>query len=194
MPDVASLGSPADLMATSALQLFAGSERRVAMSQARLERVSRSLTRRLPRRSALRGLASGAAGMAAALGGATLLRQRAAAQESTPAAGGAAFVALRSYHLRPDRTMDELAAMVGEGFVPIISKIPGFREYMLVDAGDGAFFSVSVFADEAGADASTTNAADWVKANVAELIEGPPEVTEGSLRVHATGAAEPETV
>lgn len=164
------------------------------MSHARMEQISRPLTHRLPRRRALRGLATGAAGVAASLAGTTLLRQRTMAQEGTPSAGGNAFVALRRYKLRPDRTMDELAAMVGDGFVPIISKMPGFREYMLIDAGDGAFFSVSVFADEAGADASTTNAADWVKANVAELIEGAPEVTEGALRIHVTGEAASETV
>jgi hypothetical protein len=90
--------------------------------------------------------------------------------------------------------MDELVKLVNNGFVPIISKIPGFKEYLLVDAGAGAHLSVSLFADERGAEASNSAAADWAAANVAQLIEGPPEVTEGWVRIQVTAAGTTETV
>jgi hypothetical protein len=90
--------------------------------------------------------------------------------------------------------MDELVKLVNDGFVPIISKIPGFQEYFLVDAGTGAHMSVSLFADQGGAEASTKAAADWAAANVAPLIEGPAEVTDGWVRIHVTAAGTTESV
>ena len=158
------------------------------MSRLQLDAIAGSLARRLPRRVALVQLAAGVgAGFLASAG-------RALAQEATPPAGGSGFLVVRSYQLKPGNSMDELVKRVQEGFVPIISTIPGFQEYALVDGGAGAHFSVSLFADKSGADASTKAAADWAVANVAPLIEGPPQVTDGWVRVHVTGASTTETV
>lgn len=57
--------------------------------------------------------------------------------------------------------------------------------YGLVDAGDGTIASVSVFEDQAGAEASTEKAADWVRENLAELVEGAPQVVSGEVTVSA---------
>jgi hypothetical protein len=80
--------------------------------------------------------------------------------------------------------MDELVERVNEGFVPIVSQIPGFQEYLFVDAGDGAHLTISLYDDPSGAEQSTQNAASWAADAVAELIEGPPEVTTGWVRIH----------
>jgi hypothetical protein len=73
---------------------------------------------------------------------------------------------------------------VNQGFLPIISKAPGFVAYYIVDAGNDVVASVSVFEDEAGAEESNRMAADWVKENIASLVSGSPEITAGAVTVH----------
>jgi hypothetical protein len=75
---------------------------------------------------------------------------------------------------------------VEQGFVPIISKAPGFVAYYVVDAGNDVVASVSVFQDQAGAEESNRMAADWVKENIASLVSGAPEITAGAVTVHKT--------
>jgi hypothetical protein len=84
--------------------------------------------------------------------------------------------------------MEELAAAVESGFVPILREVPGYREYSLVETGEGVI-SISVFADQAGAEESTRRAADWVQQNLAGFFAGPPTVTAGSVWLHDFGAA-----
>jgi hypothetical protein len=80
--------------------------------------------------------------------------------------------------------MDDLVERVNARFVPIISQIQGFQEYLFVDAGEGAHLTISLFDDPGGAEKSTQNAANWAAENVAALIEGPPDVTTGWVRIH----------
>ena len=80
----------------------------------------------------------------------------------------------------------EIAQRVNQGFVPIISKAPGFIAYHLVDAGNDVVATVSVFQDQAGAEESNRMAADWVKSSIASLLSGPPEITAGTVTVHTT--------
>ena len=48
---------------------------------------------------------------------------------------------------------------MGAGFVPIVSRIPGFQEYLFVDAGDGVHLTISLYDDPSGAEQSTQDAA-----------------------------------
>ena len=89
------------------------------------------------------------------------------------------FVSIRKYK---SSSPDELIRRASEGFVPIISKAPGFAAYYVVNAGNGVAVSVSVFETKAGADESNTLAAGWVKENVASLVVGPPEIMQGDAR------------
>ena len=139
----------------------------------------------LSRRSAVRRLGSG--GLAALLASSFI---PAAAQEASPMigtpAGGRAYLALRQYQLAPGHTMEELSALVESGFIPILQQVPGFLEYVLVETGEGVI-SISVFADQAGAEASTARAADWVQQTLAGFFTGPPVVTTGSVWLHDGG-------
>jgi hypothetical protein len=63
-----------------------------------------------------------------------------------------------------------------------ISAIPGFRAYYLVRTGDG-MTTVSVFDDQAGADASTDAAAAYIRENLADVSPGPPQVTGGEVAI-----------
>jgi hypothetical protein len=58
---------------------------------------------------------------------------------------------------------------------------PGFIAYDWVDAGDGVMMSTSIYEDQAGAEASTAGAVDWVSENLASLLPNPPQVTAGEV-------------
>ncbi|GAA1415821.1 hypothetical protein ACFQZ4_41520 [Catellatospora coxensis] len=75
----------------------------------------------------------------------------------------------------------EAARRVKEGFVPIISAVPGLLAYYWVDAGNGVMVSTSVFASRDGADESNRMAADWVRENLAALLPNPPQITAGEV-------------
>jgi len=93
------------------------------------------------------------------------------------------YASVRRYEMDPG-SVDEVMRRVEEGFVPIVSKAPGFIAYYALDAGDGVVASITVFEDQAGAEESDRMAADWVKENVASLLPTPPEATAGDVRVH----------
>ncbi|MCP2322248.1 hypothetical protein HDA40_000755 [Hamadaea flava] len=78
----------------------------------------------------------------------------------------------------------EAGRRVDEGFVPIISTVPGFLAYYWVDAGDGVMVSTSVFESRDGAENSNNKAADWVKENLASLLPNPPQITAGEVVAH----------
>ena len=78
----------------------------------------------------------------------------------------------------------EVARRARDGFLPIISEIDGFVAYYLIDAGGGVIVALSVFRDQAGADQSTADAADFVRENLAPLLPNPPQVTAGSVTAH----------
>lgn len=90
------------------------------------------------------------------------------------------YVVIRRYEA-DIASSDEVVRRVREGFLPLIQQRPGFVAYHLVDAGDGVITSISIFRDHAEANESTRNAAEWVKANLAELVQGPPEIISGKV-------------
>jgi hypothetical protein len=65
-------------------------------------------------------------------------------------------------------------------FGPMLSKRPGFQGYWAVDAGDGVLATITVFESEEAALESTSAARAWVRENLPELAELPPQVTAGS--------------
>ena len=112
----------------------------------------------------------GASGLGGALLGSGLLA--ASAQEATPEAGQAGDYWRSAIQFAPGHTMGELVAAVESGFMPIVTQVPGFVEYFLVETEEGAI-SISVFTDQAGAEESTKRAADWVADNLAGFFAGP---------------------
>jgi hypothetical protein len=81
----------------------------------------------------------------------------------------------------------EAARVVQEGFVPLISKLPGFIAYYWVDAGNGVMISVSIYTNKAAEEESNRVAADFAKKHMAPLLPNPPQITAG--HVVATAAA-----
>ncbi len=93
------------------------------------------------------------------------------------------YTAIRQYKTNPGAAA-EIGRLVEEGFLPIISKAPGFVAYYALDTGNDTVVSVSVFQNQAGSEESNRLAADWVKQNIASLFAGPPEVIDGEIIVH----------
>ena len=136
----------------------------------------------ISRRSAMFRLGGG--GLAVLLAS-SALPTAALAQDASPMPGaeGKAYLAIRQYELSEGKTIEELTAAVESGFIPILKEVAGYQEYILLDTGAGVI-SISIFADEAGAEESTTRAADWVGENLAGMFSGPPVVTTGSVWLH----------
>ena len=75
----------------------------------------------------------------------------------------------------------EAERVVQEGFVPLISKLPGFISYYWTDAGSNVMISVSVYTTKEAEEESTRIAADFVKQHMTALLPNPPRVTAGHV-------------
>jgi len=78
----------------------------------------------------------------------------------------------------------KVAKVAEEGFVPIISEMPGFVAYYHVDAGDGVIVSTSVFEHKDAEEQSTFRAGELVQEHLAPLLPNPPQVTAGEVDVY----------
>jgi hypothetical protein len=93
------------------------------------------------------------------------------------------YAAVRHYHFKKEDG-DQIDKIIQEGFVPLLKKAKGFVRYYWVDTGNGEGASLSVFEDKAGADESIKIAAEFVKAQMANLLTQKPEVIEGPVKAH----------
>ena len=91
---------------------------------------------------------------------------------------------IRRYKVNTD-AVAALAVRVEDGFIPIISRLPGFVSYMVVDGGDGIVASISIFESEESAKQSNTAAAAWVQENLSDVITEVPEITAGEIALAA---------
>ena len=89
------------------------------------------------------------------------------------------YVAVRRYEGVTDPS--EAGRLVDEGFLPIISEMPGFVAYYLVDAGDGVMVSTSVFEHKDAEEQSNFVAGEFVAEHLAPLLRTPPQVTAGEV-------------
>ena len=78
----------------------------------------------------------------------------------------------------------KVARIVNEGFVPLISEMPGFVAYYCVDAGDGVMVSSSVFEHKDAEEQSTFRAGEFVAEDLGHLAPNPPQVTAGEVVVY----------
>jgi hypothetical protein len=89
------------------------------------------------------------------------------------------YIAVRRYEGVTD---PQKVAKVGqEGFVPIISQMPGFVAHYFVDAGDGVMVATSVFEHEDAEEQSTFVAGEFVAEHLGPLSPNPPQVTAGEV-------------
>ncbi|MCC7450779.1 MAG: hypothetical protein IT324_25415 [Anaerolineae bacterium] len=89
------------------------------------------------------------------------------------------YIAVRRSKLAPG-TIDEAIRRIQEGFLPLISQMPGFITYYVVDIGNDTIMTVNIFEDQAGADTSTQAASDWAQQNLASMVT-PLDVVAGTV-------------
>lgn len=90
------------------------------------------------------------------------------------------YASIRRYRIDA-AAVAALKVRVEDGFVPILSKLPGFVSYMLVDAGDGVVATISIFESEEAAEQSNAAAANWVKESLADVVDQAPDITAGEI-------------
>ena len=89
------------------------------------------------------------------------------------------YVAVRRYEGVTNPS--EAGRIVDEGFVPLISEMPGFIAYYWVDAGDGVMISTSVFEHKDAEEQTNFVAGEFVAEHLAPLMPNPPQVTAGEV-------------
>lgn len=94
---------------------------------------------------------------------------------------GQVYMAIRKYYILPGAS-EEFLQRVQEGFVPIISQLPGFIAYHVLQVGNDQMATISIFNTPVGAVESTPSALQWVQEHIAGLIQGAPEVMTGQIR------------
>lgn len=86
---------------------------------------------------------------------------------------------------------DQIARRIELGFVPILTAAAGFVSYTVVDIGNDDLLTVSVFDDKAEADRVGQAATGWAIENLGPLVQGPPQVTVGEIKVRTVGSGQP---
>lgn len=97
---------------------------------------------------------------------------------------------IRRYEGVDQNRTEELTKKVGESLIPKLSKLEGFSEYYLIEAGNGIMTSVGIFDTPTHASESTRVAADWVREeNLESALPNPPKVTDGEIIARQASAA-----
>jgi hypothetical protein len=95
----------------------------------------------------------------------------------------------RRYECIDQSRIEELTWKVNESLIPRLSKLPGFKGYFLMEAGDGVVRSTSLFDTSVQAEDSTRVAAGWTQEQKLEkLVPNPPKVIVRKVIAHETKA------
>jgi hypothetical protein len=79
------------------------------------------------------------------------------------------------------RSVAEAARRAESGIGQMLKRSSGFRGYYVFDAGDGVGGSVTFFETREEAVAANEKALAWVRASLADIMDGEPEVTFGAV-------------
>ena len=84
-----------------------------------------------------------------------------------------------------NRTL-ELTTKVNETLVPKLNKLPGFKGYFLIEAGNGVFSSLGLFETPEQGMESTKVVSTWIRDEKLEtLIPNEPKITSGRIVAHS---------
>jgi len=96
---------------------------------------------------------------------------------------------LRRYEGIDESRIDEIGRKVNESLLPRLTEMPGFKGYVLMDAGNGAISSISLFETSSQAEDSSRAAAEWTQEeNLGELVPNAPKVTVRKVLAYETKA------
>ena len=93
---------------------------------------------------------------------------------------------IRRYDGVDQNRTTELTSKVNETLVPKLNKLPGFKGYYLIDAGNGVFSSLGLFETPEQGMESTKLVSTWIREEKLEtILPNEPKITSG--RVVANG-------
>jgi hypothetical protein len=80
----------------------------------------------------------------------------------------------------------ELTRKVSETLVPKLEKLPGFKGYYLVDAGNGVFSSLGLFETPEQGMESTKFVTTWIREEKLDtILPNEPKITSGEIVAHS---------
>src|SRR4029453_15263470 len=80
----------------------------------------------------------------------------------------------------------ELTNKVSETLVPKLNKLPGFKGYYLIDAGNGVFSSLGLFETPEQGMESTKLVTTWIREEKLDtLLPNEPKITSGRVVAHS---------
>ena len=92
------------------------------------------------------------------------------------------FATIRRYDGVDQNRSAELTRKVNETLVPKLSKLPGFKGYYLIDAGDGVFSSLGLFETPEQGMESTKLVSTWIREEKLEtILPNEPKITSGRV-------------
>ena len=95
----------------------------------------------------------------------------------------------RRYEGIDQSRIEELSRKVNDSLIPKLSKLPGFKGYFLIEAGEGVVKSTTFFDTSSQAEDSTRVAAEWMQEEKLEkLVPNAPNVTVRKVIAHETKA------
>jgi heme-degrading monooxygenase HmoA len=93
------------------------------------------------------------------------------------------YVTIRKYADK-GALIDGLVPPVRGGFMPRLSRAPGFKGYCAFASEDGHVVSVTIFDDRQTAMRADDRVRDWVVSNLRDLLPNLPEVMAGEVLLH----------
>jgi hypothetical protein len=89
------------------------------------------------------------------------------------------YVVIRKFnHMH---SVSEAARRAESGIGQLLQRSPGFQGYYVFDSGNGMGGSVTLFDSRETALAANEKALAWIRASLADLVQGEPEITSGEI-------------
>jgi hypothetical protein len=96
------------------------------------------------------------------------------------------FATIRRYDGVDQNRTTELTSKVNETLVPKLNKLPGFKGYYLIDAGNGVFSWLGLFETPEQGMESTKLVTTWIREERLEtILPNQPKITSGKIVAHS---------
>jgi hypothetical protein len=93
---------------------------------------------------------------------------------------------IRRYDGVDQNRTTELTSKVNETLVPKLNKLPGFKGYYLIDAGNGVFSSLGLFETPEQGMESTKLVTTWLREEKLDtILPNAPKITSGKIVAHS---------
>jgi hypothetical protein len=92
------------------------------------------------------------------------------------------FATIRRYEGVDQNRTTELTSKVNETLMPKLNKLPGFKGYYLIDAGNGVFSSLGLFETPEQGLESTKLVTTWIREEKLDtILPNEPKITSGKI-------------